>query len=129
AGAPAFALVRQLQGVPNAGASFANPFGPDLTFPTFPAYSPTTQRTISFIDQAYRPPVTQQFSLNLQTELGRNLMLEVGYVGTRGTHQILTARSTRRCWPAPRIPFGEKRPTRLPLLRSGCRSRNLRSRE
>lgn len=88
AAAPPFALLRQLQGVPNAAASFANPFGPDLTFPQFPAYSPTTQRSISFIDQGYRPPVTQQFSLNLQTELTRNLMLEVGYVGTRGTHQI-----------------------------------------
>src|SRR5205085_5308628 len=85
---PPFALLRQLQGAPNAAASFANPFGPDLTFPQFPAYSPTTQRSISFIDQAYRPPVTQQFSLNLQTDLGHDLLLEVGYVGTRGTHQI-----------------------------------------
>lgn len=89
AAAPPFALLRQLQGAPNAAASFASPFGPDLTFPQFPAYSPTTQRSISFIDQSYRPPVTQQFSLNLQTELSRSLMLEVGYVGTRGTHQIL----------------------------------------
>jgi hypothetical protein len=89
AAAPPFALVRQLSGGQNASASFANPFGPDLTFPEFPAYSPTTQRSVSFIDQAYRPPVTQQFSLNLQTELGRNFMLEVGYVGARGTHQIL----------------------------------------
>jgi hypothetical protein len=89
AAAPPFALLRQLQGVPNAAASFANPFGPDLTFPQFPAYSPTTQRSISFIDQGYRPPITQQFSLNLQTELARDLMLEVGYVGTRGTHQIM----------------------------------------
>jgi hypothetical protein len=81
-------LVRQLAGPPNGAASFANPFGPDLTFPQFPAYSPATVRTISFIDQGYRPPVTQQFSLNLQTEMGRDLLLEVGYVGTRGTHQI-----------------------------------------
>jgi hypothetical protein len=70
AAAPPFALLRQLQGAPNAAASFASPFGPDLTFPQFPSYSPTTQRSISFIDQAYRPPVTQQWSLNLQTELG-----------------------------------------------------------
>jgi hypothetical protein len=88
AAAPPFALLRQLQAAPNAAASFANPFGPDLTFPQFPAYSPSTQRTISFIDQGYRPPVTQQFSLNLQTDLGHNLLLEVGYVGARGTHQI-----------------------------------------
>jgi Carboxypeptidase regulatory-like domain/TonB-dependent Receptor Plug Domain len=89
AAAPPFALVRQLAGMPNGAASFANPFGPDLTFPQFPAYSPSLpQRSISFIDQGYRPPVTQQFSLNLQTEMGRDLLFEVGYVGTRGTHQI-----------------------------------------
>lgn len=89
AAAPPFALVRSLSGAPNAAASFANPFGPELTFPQFPAYSPTTLRSISFIDPAYRPPVMQQFSLNLQTDLGHDVLLEVGYVGTRGTHQIL----------------------------------------
>lgn len=89
AAAPPFALLRQLQGVPNASASFANPFGGDIAFPRFPAYSPTTQLSSSFIDQAYRPPVTQQFSLNLQTQLSRDLLLEVGYAGARATHQIL----------------------------------------
>jgi len=89
AAAPPFALLRQLEGAPNAGASFASPFGPDLTFPTFPAYSPTTQLASSFVDQAYRPPVTQQFGVNLQTEISRDLMLEVGYAGSRGTHQVL----------------------------------------
>jgi hypothetical protein len=88
AAAPPFALVRQPQGAPNATASFANPFGPEPAFPQFPAYSPTTQRTALFIDQGYRPPMTQQFSLNLQTELGRDFLLEVAYVGTRGTHQV-----------------------------------------
>jgi len=86
--APPFAVLRQLQGLDNATASFANPFGPDLTFPQFPVYSPTTRRAIAFIDQSYRPPVTQEFGMNLQTDLGHSFMLEVGYVGTRGTHQI-----------------------------------------
>lgn len=85
---PPFALLRFLAGLPNAAASFAKPFGPDLTFPQFPVYSPTTQRSIAFIDQGYRPPVTQQFGLNVQADLGRGLLLEIGYVGTRGTHQI-----------------------------------------
>src|SRR5262249_10190879 len=86
---PPFAQVRQLVGVPNAAASFANPFGPALAFPQFPAYSPTTQRTTTFVDQDYRPPATQQYSLNLQSELGRDFLLEVGYVGARATHLIL----------------------------------------
>src|SRR5262249_12043155 len=86
---PPFALVRQLVGVPNAAASFASPFGPDLSFPQFPAYSPTTQRSILIVDQGYRPPVTQQFSLNIQTELGRDFLVDVGYVAAPATPQIL----------------------------------------
>lgn len=85
---PPFALLRSVAGVPNAAATFTNPFGPDLTFPQFPAYSPTTTRSITFIDQGYRPPLAQEFGLNVQTDLGHNFMLEMGYVGTRGTHQI-----------------------------------------
>src|SRR5262249_2108942 len=34
-------------------------------------------------------PVTQEFSLNVQTGLGRDFLIEIGYVGARGTHQIL----------------------------------------
>ena len=86
--APPFALLRQLQGAPNAAASFTNPFGPALVFPQFPTYSSTTQRSILYIDQHYRPPMAQEFGLNIQTDLGHSLVLEMGYVGTRGTHQI-----------------------------------------
>ena len=85
---PPFALLRSVAGVPNAAATFANPFGPDLAFPQFPAYSPTTARTITFIDQEYRPPIAQEFGLDIQANLGHNFLLEMGYVGTRGTHQI-----------------------------------------
>jgi hypothetical protein len=123
AAAPPFALVRQLVGVPNAAASFANPFGPDLTFPQFPAYSPTTQRTLTFVGQDYRPPVTQQFSLNLQTELSRDLLFEVGYVGARGTHQILNWSSNQALLASPANPVrGETTNTvaniakRVPIL-------------
>jgi hypothetical protein len=41
------------------------------------------------VDPHFRPPVTQQYSLNVQTVLGHNFLLEVGYVGTRGTHQLI----------------------------------------
>ncbi|HEU4389467.1 MAG TPA: carboxypeptidase regulatory-like domain-containing protein, partial [Blastocatellia bacterium] len=123
AAAPPFALLRQLQGAPNAGASFANPFGPDLTFPQFPAYSPATSRTISFIDQAYRPPVTQEFSFNIQTDLGRDFLLEVAYVGARGTHQIQNRSQNQALLASPSSPIrGETTNTfanigkRVPIL-------------
>ena len=90
AAAPPFALQRVNQVFANTAASFANPFQPVPSFPLFPVYSPTTAVGISFVDQDYRPPLTQQWSLNLQTDLGHDFLLEVGYVGAKGTHQIVS---------------------------------------
>jgi hypothetical protein len=74
---------------PSSGTnSFGNPFGPTLTFPNFQAYSPDTLLGLQANAQNLRPPITQQYSLNIQTDLGHNMLLEVGYVGTRGTHQL-----------------------------------------
>jgi hypothetical protein len=81
-----FAALRQFQLTPTP--TFANPFLPEPTLPAFIPYSPTTQLSINLVDPEYRPPETQQFSLNLQTDLGHNFLLETGYVGTRGTHLI-----------------------------------------
>jgi len=105
AAGPPFALVRQLVAVPNAAASFANPFGPDLTFPQFPAYSPTTQRSIAYVDQHYRAPMTQQFGLNVQTDLSHDFLLEVGYVGARGTHQIFAHSQNQALLASPANPI------------------------
>ncbi len=82
-----FAQMRQVQGAANGSASFANPFGPEFPLPQFVPYSPTTQLTPRFLAQDLRPPITQQYSLNLQTALSRNLVLEVAYVGSRANHQ------------------------------------------
>jgi hypothetical protein len=79
------------QGLANAGATFANPFGQLLSvsdFPRFPAYSPSTQLFLTYPALNSRPAITQQYSLNLQTELANNYLLELGYVGTRGTHLV-----------------------------------------
>lgn len=87
--APPFAIERELAGPSNATASFANPFGPLLApsdFPQFPSYSPTTLLNFGFNAPTTRPPYTQEYSLNLQTQLAHNYLLEVGYVGSRGTH-------------------------------------------
>ncbi|HEU4766037.1 MAG TPA: carboxypeptidase regulatory-like domain-containing protein [Pyrinomonadaceae bacterium] len=79
---------------PNTGgAGFDNPFRPAPTFPFFPAYSPTTSIGFQAVAQDYRAPVTQQYSLNTQVAFANDFLLEVGYVGSRGTHQI-----------APRLP-------------------------
>jgi hypothetical protein len=89
AAGPPFASQRLVQFPANGSLSFANPFGPELSFPSFQPYSPTTAATLPFVDPGYRPPVTQQYSLNLQTDVGNNFLFEVGYIATKGTHLIL----------------------------------------
>jgi Carboxypeptidase regulatory-like domain/TonB dependent receptor len=89
AGAP-FALLRSNVGLANAGAAFQSPFPQPFptpeSFPLFPQYSPTTQTTVVALSPDFRPATVQQYSLNFQVELHDGWLLELGYVGTRGTH-------------------------------------------
>jgi Carboxypeptidase regulatory-like domain/TonB dependent receptor len=72
---------------PPAGTTFASPFLPVPTFPNFSplAYSPTTSLAPQIFSPSYQPSVIQEYSTSLQTELARNLVLEIGYDGVRGT--------------------------------------------
>jgi hypothetical protein len=83
-----FALIRQNAGAANAGASFANPFPTAPVLPSFTPYSPTTAQSVFTFAPNFRPPMVQQYSLNLQSELTRSTMLEVGFIGARGTHLL-----------------------------------------
>ena len=101
-GAP-FSVFRLNAGTANAKATFQAPFPqpfptPD-SFPFFPAYSPTTATTIYSVAPGFRPAVIQQYSLNVQAELHEGWLLEIGYVGTRGTH-LVRQRSLNQALPA-----------------------------
>jgi len=69
-------------------APFAQPFPTPESFPLFPAYSPSTSTTIYAVAPGFRPTMVQQYSLNVQTELHEDWLLEVGFVGTRGLHLV-----------------------------------------
>jgi hypothetical protein len=88
-GAP-FSLTRLNRGLTNANASFqepfAEPFPTPASFPLFVPYSPNTTSSVNALAPNSRPGIVQQFSLNTQGELAKDLLLEVGYVGARGTH-------------------------------------------
>jgi len=92
--APPFSVVRENIGTADATATFQTPFPQPFptaaSFPQFPAYSPTSAVPIVTVSPGFRPSVIQQFGLNIQAELHTNLLLEVGYVGTRGTHLLRT---------------------------------------
>jgi hypothetical protein len=84
-----FGLNRISTGLANAGATFqqpfAQPFPTPASFPLFVPYSPTTQASVNALASNFRPAMVQQFSLNTQAELHNDWLLEVAYVGTRGT--------------------------------------------
>jgi len=90
ASAAPFALLRIATGATNGGASFQSPFSQPFptadSFPLFAPYSPTTALTIYTSPPNFRSALTQHYSLNVQGELIKKMLLEVGYVGARGTH-------------------------------------------
>jgi len=73
----------------NAGATFANPFPAPIqnesSFPRFFSYTPSSSFTVNAVDPNVRPGTIEQYSLSVQTQLGKNYLLDLGYVGTRGT--------------------------------------------
>jgi hypothetical protein len=90
-GAP-FSVSRLNAGLANANATFQAPFPQPFptpeSFPQFPAYSPTTTTTIYSVAPGFRAAMIQQYSLNVQAQLHEGWLLEIGYVGTRGTHLV-----------------------------------------
>jgi hypothetical protein len=60
-----------------------------LTFPQFFPYSPSTQQSITTFAPNYRPPMVQEYSLGLQTELSPSTVLDITYSGARGLHGLL----------------------------------------
>jgi hypothetical protein len=83
-----FGLIRAV--APNFTNGFASPFPPDPgAFPQFVPYSPTTSLSPFLIDPNIRPPILQRYSLNLQAQLGRDFVLQIGYAGMRGTHMLM----------------------------------------
>lgn len=90
---PPFAFPRLVLGAQNAAATEQVPFSLDVpTFPVFPAITPDTVDGLTVLAPNVRPPMIQQYSLGLQTEVASNLVLEVGYSGARSLH-LLAVRS------------------------------------
>ena len=72
---------------PAVGTTFGNPFAPVPTFPNFAplTYSPTTAQAPQIFAPNYQPSVIQEYSTSVQTELMKDMVLEVGFDGVRGT--------------------------------------------
>lgn len=85
-----FGLTRTSAGVANAAATlqapFAQPFPMSSSFPMFPPYFQGAKVSVNVLAPNFRPAAVQQFSLNTQAALQNDWLLEIGYVGTVGTH-------------------------------------------
>jgi hypothetical protein len=82
---PPFVSSNILSGASNALATFEVPFNPPPRPGAFPLRTPTSQLTTFFVAEGYDSPMVQQFSLDAQYEFLPKTLMEVAYVGTRGT--------------------------------------------
>ncbi len=101
-----FSLGRLSVGTSNAAATSQVPF--DLNVPTLPSfipYSPTTQNFLFFFDPKFRPPMLQQYSLGVQMQVTPSSVLEVGYSGSRGLHQVIVRDSNQAGIASPADPI------------------------
>ena len=85
-----FSLTRISTGLGNADATlqapFEQPFPSANSFPLFVPYSPTSNIAVNALAPEFRPAMVQQMSLNVQTVLQKDWLIEIGYVGSRGAH-------------------------------------------
>lgn len=89
-GQPPFSLTQSLLGSENAAATFQQAFNPPLPpSSAYPIYMPRTPSSALFlagIGRNVTSPYTQQYNLNLQYEITRDLLWQVGYVGSVANH-------------------------------------------
>jgi hypothetical protein len=127
--APPFGLFQVCPTTCNAGASAQSPFQPApplSAFPVFQPYSPSTNLNILLLGQDFRPPVIQQYSFGVQSRLGRNYLLDLGFVGSRGTKLIRQRGLNQALSASPQNPVRGQTdntlaniPDRLPLIGFG----------
>jgi hypothetical protein len=81
-----------------------NPFSPLPTQDQFPVILPGTLSSFTF-ERRLRTPYFHQYNVSLQTELSRELLLEVAYVGTRGRNLFRNVRINQARLASPAQPI------------------------
>jgi hypothetical protein len=86
-----FSVQKFLSGSPNGGVTLQNPFSPQLPsasdYPIFIPRAPFGFPFLQGISPDLKDAYTQEFNLNVQTELSHNDLFQVGYVGNRSIHR------------------------------------------
>ncbi len=87
---PPFSVQQFLGGPVNGPATLAAPFHPllppDSAFPLFQPRTPNSALLVEAISPRSIDPYTEEYNLNLQYALGRDTLVETGFVGSRSLH-------------------------------------------
>ena len=67
-------------------ASVVSVFNPQLNNPTTGQSGALQPLSVNSLDETYKIPMVQTYSLDIQRQLAPGTLLDIGYVGTRGTH-------------------------------------------
>jgi len=90
-GQPPFSFKQSFAGAQNAAATFQQPYvpslPPDSSFPNFLPRTPDGGLSLAAVGRHLTSPYVQQYDLNVQYEFGRDFLWEVGYLGSKTTHQ------------------------------------------
>ncbi|HVG27833.1 MAG TPA: TonB-dependent receptor, partial [Acidobacteriaceae bacterium] len=86
-----FSTLQIQSGPTNAGATLQQPFVPQVPPVTsYPVFTPRVPFGFPFIqgtDPNVADPRTQEYNLNVQYAFAKEMLLQVGYVGTRSSHR------------------------------------------
>jgi hypothetical protein len=95
-----FVLARGFSANSLAGtnASLSQPIAPfTVTLPFYTPYTINSQSTLDTLDPNLRPPKIQEYGLNVQIQMMKDMLLEVGYSGNRGEHLFNTDALNEAC--------------------------------
>ncbi len=105
-----FSTFQFFAGSSNGGATLQAPFAPLLpsndSYPMFSPRVPGGGPSVTAISRQMIDPYTQQYNLNAQIALGRDYLLEVGYVGTRSLHVAGCSEFNQALLASPTNPVG-----------------------
>jgi hypothetical protein len=108
-GQPPFSVTQSLLGSENAAATFQQAFNPPLPpSSAYPIYMPRTPGSALFlagIGRNVTSPYTQQYDLNLQYGITRDLLWQVGYVGSVANHLAGCVEFNQAILATPQSPF------------------------
>ena len=96
-GGQPFVSSSTLSGTSNAAATFQTPFTTTLTPGVWRPRSPNYLLTVVGVAENIDSPTTLQYNLDVEQQMPAKVVLEVGYVGTRGT-RLSESRALNRAY-------------------------------